>query len=119
MLVAAQADVHVPMVVVAGRAGPRAALLVQRPVEGTRLADLDPKRSPTRSCDGSGRMSTPCARRVVHGDLDADHVIVVGEQPWIVAFDDAAISGDPHDHAVDTAAAAGIDCGAGGGPARG
>ncbi len=49
-------------------------------------------------------MSTPWdARRVVHGDLDADHVIVVGEQPWIVAFDDAAISGDPHDHAADTA----------------
>ena len=41
MLVAAQADVDVPTVVVAGRAGPRAALLVQRPVAGTRLADLE------------------------------------------------------------------------------
>ncbi len=41
MLVAAQGQVHVPTVVVAGRAGPRAALLVQRPVSGDRLADLE------------------------------------------------------------------------------
>ena len=104
MLVAAQAEVHVPTVVVAGRAGPRAALLVQRPVEGTRLADLDPD-AITDALLRRLWIDVEALRRarVVHGDLDADHVIVVGEQPWIVAFDDAAISGDPHDHAADTA----------------
>ncbi len=104
MLVAAQADVHVPTVVVAGRAGPRAALLVQRPVEGTRLTDLDPE---AISDELLRRLWVDVdalrGARVVHGDLDADHVIIVAEQPWIVAFDDATISGDPHDHAADTA----------------
>ncbi len=104
MLVAAQGQVHVPTVVVAGRAGPRAALLVQRPVSGERLADLDGEaitdavlRRLWRDVDALGRS------RVVHGDLDADHVIVRGGQPWIVGFDDASISADPDDRAADVA----------------
>jgi len=104
MLVAAQADVHVPTVVVAGRAGPRAALLVQRPVSGRRLADLEPAvitdallRRLWRDVDALG------GSRVVHGNLDADHVIVCDEQPWIVGFGDAFISGDPADRADDVA----------------
>ncbi len=104
MLVAAQGEVHVPTVVVAGRAGPRAALLVQRPVAGPRLADLDADeitdallRRLWTDVHALGRS------RVVHGDLQADHVIVRGEQPWIVAFDDASISADPDDRAGDVA----------------
>ncbi len=104
MLVAAQGQVHVPTVVVAGRAGPRAALLVQRPVSGERLADLEVEaitdavlRRLWRDVDAMGRS------RVVHGDLDADHVIVRGGQPWIVGFDDASISADPDDRAADVA----------------
>ena len=96
MLVAAQGQVHVPTVVVAGRAGPRAALLVQRPVSGERLADLEVDvitdallRRLWRDVAAMGRS------RVVHGDLDADHVIVRGGQPWIVGFDDAVVTGDP------------------------
>ena len=42
MLVAAEGGVHVPPVVVAGKAGPTAAVLVQRPVGGRRLSDVDP-----------------------------------------------------------------------------
>jgi uncharacterized membrane protein YbhN (UPF0104 family)/membrane-associated phospholipid phosphatase/predicted Ser/Thr protein kinase len=104
MLVAAQAGAHVPTVVVAGRAGPRAALLVQRPVEGDRLGDLDPEAVTDALLQRLWADADALRRaRVVHGDLDADHVIVVEEQPWIVAFDDATISGDPHDHAKDTA----------------
>jgi len=104
MLVAAQGGAHVPTVVVAGRAGPRAALLVQRPVDGPRLADLDADaiadallRRLWTDIDALGRS------RVVHGDLDADHVIVRDGQPWIVGFGDAFISGDPHDRAADLA----------------
>ncbi len=42
MLLAERADVRVPDVVVAGMAGPGAALLVTHPVDGTRLADAEP-----------------------------------------------------------------------------
>ena len=104
MLVAMQGGVHVPTVVAAGRAGPRAALLVQRPVVGSRLTDVDPEdvddallRQLWTDVAALGRS------RVVHGDLDADHVIVHGGQPWIVAFDDAFISASPDDRATDVA----------------
>ncbi|HEY3673881.1 MAG TPA: lysylphosphatidylglycerol synthase domain-containing protein [Acidimicrobiia bacterium] len=104
MLIAAQGGVHVPTVVVASRAGPRAALLVQRPVSGARLADLEGDaisdtllRRLWTDVNALGRS------RVMHGGLDADHVIVHGEQPWIVAFDEASISSDLDDRAADVA----------------
>jgi uncharacterized membrane protein YbhN (UPF0104 family)/membrane-associated phospholipid phosphatase len=104
MLVAMQGGVHVPTVVAAGRAGPRAALLVQRPVVGSSLGDLDTDeldddflRRLWRDVDALGKS------RVVHGDLDGDHVIVRDGQPWIVAFDDSFISGSGDDRAIDVA----------------
>ena len=104
MLAATQGGVHVPTVLVAGRAGSRAAVLVQRPVAGTRLVDLDPD---DVTDDLLARMWRDVAAlgrcRVVHNDLDADHVVVSEGQPWIVAFDEAEISGDPHRHAADVA----------------
>ena len=78
MLVAAQGGVHVPTVVVAGRAGPRAALLVQRPIAGDRARRPRPRRRHRRAArDALWRDVDALGRgRIVHGDLDADHVIV-------------------------------------------
>src|SRR5205823_3799510 len=95
---------HVPTVVVAGRAGPRAALLVQRPVTGTRLAELAADEiSDVLSHRLWGDVAALGRARVIHGDLEANHVIVHDDQPWIVAFDEAGISGDAVDQATDIA----------------
>jgi len=104
MLYAAHGGVHVPTVVVAGSGGPRAALLVQRPIPGTPLADLDPGQVTDallvklwRDVEALGRC------RIAHGKLDADHVLVTDDQPWIVGFDDAEVTGDAHLLASDVA----------------
>ena len=91
MLVAAQGGVHVPTVVVAGSGGPRAALLVQRPIPGTTLTELDPDRITDAVLVKLWTDVAALGRcRIAHGDLDADHVVVTDDQPWIVGFDDAA-----------------------------
>jgi undecaprenyl-diphosphatase len=104
LLLAAQGGVHVPTVVAAGRAGPRAALLVQRPIAGDRLADLPADEVIDAllariwaDVDALGRS------RIAHGDLDADHVVVRSDQPWIVGFDDAEVTAETGRHAVDVA----------------
>ena len=104
MLVAAQGGVHVPTVIVAGRAGSKAALLVERPIAGVHLADLDADDVSDvllarlwTDVDALGQC------RIAHGDLDADHVIVNDQQPWIVGFDEAEVTGDPLRHAADVA----------------
>jgi undecaprenyl-diphosphatase len=104
LLAAAQHGVHVPTVVVAGRAGARAAVLVLRPVTGTRLADLDGGAITDAFLRCLwGEVTALDHARVVHGDLDGDHVVVHDGQPWVVGFDDAVISGDADDHAIDVA----------------
>jgi uncharacterized membrane protein YbhN (UPF0104 family)/membrane-associated phospholipid phosphatase len=104
LLVAAQSGVHVPTVVSAGSAGPRAALLVQRPVVGTALAGLDPDEVSDELLARLWRDVDALARgRIAHGDLDADHVIVRDAQPWIVGFGEAEVTGDPNRYAADVA----------------
>jgi len=104
MLVAAQSGVHVPVVVVAGSAGPRAAVLALRPVDGRPLASLDPGEVSDALLVNLWTDVAALGRcRIVHGKLDADHVMVVGERSWIVGFDDAEVTGDPHRPATDVA----------------
>jgi uncharacterized membrane protein YbhN (UPF0104 family) len=104
MLVAAQGGVHVPPVVVAGSAGPSAAVLVQRPMGGRRLADVDPDSITDALLVELWADAAALGRaRIVHGELDADHVVVADGRPWIVAFDEAEVSGDPHRTAADVA----------------
>ncbi len=104
MLVAAQGGVHVPTVVVAGSGGPRAALLVQRPIPGTTLTELDPDRITNAVLVKLWTDVAALGRcRIAHGDLDADHVVVTDDQPWIVGFDDAQVTGDANVLAVDVA----------------
>jgi undecaprenyl-diphosphatase len=104
VLTAGHAGVHVPEVVVAGAAGAHVALLVLRPIGGRRLSEHAPDDVTDRMLVDLWRDVDALARaRVVHGALDADHVVVAGEQPWIVGFEDGDVSGDPHRHAVDVA----------------
>ena len=100
-----QGGVHVSRVVAAGTAGPRAALLVQRPVRGTRLSAL-----PRDQVDQTllEQVWEEVVRlhddaHVVHGSLDADHVIVDAEGPWLVGFAAGSSSGSRHQAAVDNA----------------
>ncbi len=104
MLVAAQAGVNVPGVIAAGRAGPRAAVLVQRPIVGACLSDLDPTEVDddllVRVWENVAAMHRA---RVVHNRLDAAHVIIANRQPWIVGFDAAVSTGSPERIAKDVA----------------
>ena len=79
LLLAERADVPVPPVVVAGTAGPGAALLVIRPLDGTPPVATSIRRtSPTRCSPTSGSRSALHAARVAHGRLNAHHVVVDG-----------------------------------------
>ncbi len=104
ILVAAQAGVNVPEVVVAGSGGPRAALLVQRPVPGPRLAELD-----ETSLDDDlltqlwQNVAALHRARVVHNELDAEHIFVADGKPWLVGFDAAMLTGSAEQMASDTA----------------
>jgi undecaprenyl-diphosphatase len=60
MLLAHERGVRVPPVVAAGTAGPRAALLVQRPVGGTRSPSWSPAPSTTPGCGTCGSRSPGC-----------------------------------------------------------
>ena len=104
MLVASQAGVRIPEVLVAGKAGPGAALLVQRQVGGIKLSELDPSAVDddllARVWEQVGFMQRA---RVAHGALDADHVVVGTEGVWIIAFDAATSTGNTRPIATDTA----------------
>lgn len=104
MLIAREHGVRVPRVIAAGTAGPRAALLVERPVMGTRLGDLDPE----QVSDGLlqavwEQVRALHAARVVHGHLDVDHVIVADDGPYLIGFSAGRASQVGHPEAADIA----------------
>jgi glycosyltransferase 2 family protein len=104
MFAARKADVNVPEVVVAGSAGSRAALLVQRPVIGSRLSALAPDTVTDELLVGIWENVHALQRAsIVHGDLDADHVIVADSVPWLVGFDAAITTASAHDRSRDVA----------------
>lgn len=104
LLGAAQAGVPVPAVVAAGSGGPRAAMIVTRPVDGRALHELG-----ADDVDDEFLAALwSIVRRlheahVVHDDLDPEHVIVVDGRAWFVGFDDAQQTGDPEFAARDVA----------------
>ena len=104
LLVAAQAGADVPRVVAAGRAGPRAAALVQRPVSGTRLSELDASAVDDDLLARIWRNVAALHRaRVAHNALDPAHVIIADHRPWIVGFDSAVAAGGVERTAHDVA----------------
>lgn len=100
-----QGGVQVPRVVTAGAAGPRAALLVQRPVPGTRLSALPPDEVDQALLERIWEqvVRLHAQAHVVHGTLDADHVVINDQGPWLVGFAAGSSSGSPHQAAVDNA----------------
>jgi undecaprenyl-diphosphatase len=104
MLVAREAGARVPPVLSAGLAGPGAALLVQRAVGAVRLAELDPG---AVTDDLLREIWTNVAAlhraRITHGLLDAEHIVVSPDGPWIVGFDDARATGDEERRSADVA----------------
>ncbi len=104
MLVAKQAGVTVPEIVAAGRAGPRAAVLVERPVVGEVLADADPATVDDAVLNRIWENVAALQRaRIAHNDLDTGHVIMAGREPHIVGFDEATSTGKAEALAKDVA----------------
>jgi glycosyltransferase 2 family protein len=104
MLVARDAGARVPPVLAAGIAGPGAALLVQRTVGAVPLAELDPNAVTDDLLVAIWTQVATLQRvRIAHGLLDAEHVVISPDGPWIVGFDDARATGDDERHALDIA----------------
>lgn len=103
-LLAERAEVRVPPVVVAGVAGPSAALLVIRPIEGQRLRDADPDSITDALLDDLwtqvGRLHDT---RVAHGELNARHVVLSPDGVAIIGFQHAAGSATGRQRAADVA----------------
>jgi uncharacterized membrane protein YbhN (UPF0104 family)/tRNA A-37 threonylcarbamoyl transferase component Bud32 len=103
-LLAERADVRVPPVVVAGVAGPSAALLVIRPVDGTRLSDVDVTLiTDTVLDDLWGQVHSLHEAKVAHGELNAHHVLLASDGVAIVGFEKAAGSATGSQRAGDVA----------------
>ena len=105
MLIARERGVRVPPVVAAGTAGPRAALLVQRPIDGIRLSDLRADAIDQALLEQVWAQvgALHANAHVVHGALDADHVVIAADGPWLVGLAAGSTSGSANQSAVDVA----------------
>jgi undecaprenyl-diphosphatase len=80
LLLAHRAGVHVPEVVVAGTAGPGAALLVTRPLEGAPLAEAGARAlTDRRLADVWDQLRRLHEAHVEHGALNARHLVVTSK----------------------------------------
>jgi undecaprenyl-diphosphatase len=87
MLLAERAGVRVPEVVVTGTAGPGAALIVTRAVDGPVLADLGADDvSDDLLVDLWRQVGALHAAFAAHGDLNSRHVRVVDGRPVLMGF---------------------------------
>ena len=93
-LLARDNGVRVPKVLVAGRGGPGAALLVERAIDGNALEDLAPDAITDALLDAIWRdVARLHVAHIAHGRLNAAHVRVGDDGPAIVRFDHATLSG--------------------------
>jgi uncharacterized membrane protein YbhN (UPF0104 family) len=92
-LLARDAGVRTSHVIVAGLAGPSAALLVQHPAPGKALAELDGEEVTDELLIDLWRQvgALHTTGRVSHGDLDARHVVVDNGVPGIVDFSNGTL----------------------------
>jgi undecaprenyl-diphosphatase len=105
MLIAREHGVRVPPVVAAGTAGPRAALLVQRPAAGIRLSDLTADAVDQALLEQVWEqvVGLHANAHVVHGALDADHVVIDPDGPCLVGLAAGSSSGTAQQAAADIA----------------
>ncbi len=91
LLLAHRAGVRVPDVVVAGTAGPGAALLVTRPLEGARLADAGARAlTDRRLADVWDQVRRLHEAHIEHGALNARHLVITSKGIGIDDFSRAA-----------------------------
>jgi uncharacterized protein (TIRG00374 family) len=89
-MVAKDAGARVPPLVAAGVAGPSAAVIVTGPLTGAPLTDTpDADAALVTLWHDAARLR---AKRVSHGALDLEHVVVAADGPTIVDFSVASIS---------------------------
>jgi glycosyltransferase 2 family protein len=117
MLLAREAGVRVPKVIVVGSAGSGSACLAVERVGAVALGELTPEVITDDVLEEIWANVVALHRaRVVHGRLDSEHVAVSHEGAWIVDFDDARATASEErrarDHAellVTTASLVGVD----------
>ena len=103
-LLAGSGGVRVPPVLFVGKAGPNAALLVTRSLEGRRLSDLDPSKVTDALLEAIwAEVATLHASRIAHGSLDAAHVVVNDQGAALVGFVKASTNGFERRRARDIA----------------
>jgi uncharacterized membrane protein YbhN (UPF0104 family)/membrane-associated phospholipid phosphatase/tRNA A-37 threonylcarbamoyl transferase component Bud32 len=104
MSLAGNNHARVPTVLVVGKAGPGAALLVEREFGGARLDTLDADVVTDTVLDALWQqVASIHGARVVHRHLDARHVLLTSDGPAVVGFERAALSASPEQRARDVA----------------
>jgi undecaprenyl-diphosphatase len=104
MLVARDAGVRVPKVLVVADAGAGSTVLVVATVGAVPLAALEASDvTDTMLEEAWANVATLHRVRVAHGSLDAQHVLVSDDGPWIVGFDGARATAASHHRALDIA----------------
>jgi glycosyltransferase 2 family protein len=104
LLAAAAAGARVPGLIRAGMGGRSIALEVERLVPGPLLRDLDAKAVDTALlADLWSQVCRLGAARIAHGALDAEHVIVAEDGPFVVGFSHALDPADEHQVSADVA----------------
>jgi uncharacterized membrane protein YbhN (UPF0104 family) len=104
LLLAQRAGVTVPAVVVAGTAGPGAALLVSRPLGGRPLCDLDPAALTDGVLDDLWhQLGALHAAHVAHGALTARRVVLTDRGVAFTGFDEATGRASALERSADVA----------------
>jgi uncharacterized membrane protein YbhN (UPF0104 family)/tRNA A-37 threonylcarbamoyl transferase component Bud32 len=104
LLLAERAGVRVSPVVVAGTAGPGAALIASRPLAGAPLCDLDASTVSDAMLDDLWRQVAALHdARVAHGRLNCKHVVVDGSTVGIADFEFASGAAATGRRAADVA----------------
>jgi undecaprenyl-diphosphatase len=104
LLLAREAGVRTPEVVIAGTAGPAAALLVERPIPGPLLADADAGTVTDAVLDDLWhQVALLHGARVSHGTLNARHVVLTSAGPSLTGFDSATATAAPGRAGADVA----------------
>jgi uncharacterized membrane protein YbhN (UPF0104 family) len=103
-LLAREGGTRAPQVLIAGTAGPGAALLVARPAQGTRMSDAEPGALTDPVLDELwAQVASMHAARVAHGELNAAHVVLGADGPTLVDFRLASATAAPRRAAADVA----------------
>ena len=99
VLLAAQAGVRTPEVVVTGTAGPGAAVYVEHPVDGRPLSGLGADELTENRLEQLWRQVDALhGAGVVHLDLTLDHVVLTGDGDIALTSFGSATVGDRHDY---------------------